>query len=136
MCPKCGKGSGRGGPWELLFLVYRRAALTHNKSKTYFIFWNISFLSQLLLVNKIFQMTATLYEYRIRKLLHTGYRMGRHGCSRIRVPSHVSGMRCVFARNHESERDALMLLSLSLTWFCAKTQRIPDRWDGTFSRVG
>ena len=47
----------------------------------------------------------------------------------MRVPSHVSGMRCIFARNHESERDALILLSLSLLWFCAKTQRIPDTWD-------
>ena len=44
----------------------------------------------------------------------------------FRVPSHVSGIRCVFAQNHESERDALTLLSLSLSWFCAKTQRIPD----------
>ena len=49
----------------------------------------------------------------------------------LRVPSHVSGMRCVFARNHESERDSLILLSLSLSWFCAKTERIPDTWDGT-----
>ena len=56
-------------------------------------------------------------------------------CSSVKswVLSHVSGMRCVFARNHESERDALILLSLSLSWFCAKTQRIPDTWDGTIS---
>ena len=38
-------------------------------------------------------------------------------------------MRCVFTRNDESERDALILLSLSLSWFCAKTQRIPDTWE-------
>ena len=47
------------------------------------------------------------------------------------MPFHVSGMRCVFAQNHESERDALILLSLLLSWICAKTQRIPDTWDGT-----
>ena len=40
-------------------------------------------------------------------------------------------MRYVFAQNHESERDELILLSLSLSWLCAKTQRIPDTWDGT-----
>ena len=49
----------------------------------------------------------------------------------LRVPSHVFGMRYVFAQNHESERDPLILLSLSLSWFCEKTQRIPDTWDGT-----
>ena len=49
--------------------------------------------------------------------------------------SHVSGMRCVFAQNHESERDALILLSLSLSWFCAQTQRIPDTWDATLCFV-
>ena len=47
------------------------------------------------------------------------------------VPSHVSGMRCVFAQNHESERDSNISASLSLSWFCAKTQRIPNTWDGT-----
>ena len=31
----------------------------------------------------------------------------------VRVPSHVSGMHCVFAQNHESERDALIYLSHS-----------------------
>ena len=50
---------------------------------------------------------------------------------RIKVPSHVSGMCCVFAQNHESERDSSISASLSLSWFCAKTQRIPDTWDGT-----
>ena len=49
----------------------------------------------------------------------------------LRVPSHVSGMRSVFAQNHESERDSSINASLSLSWFCAKTQRIPDTWDGT-----
>ena len=52
----------------------------------------------------------------------------------MRVSFHVSGIRCVFAQNHKSERDALILLSLSLTWFCAKTQRIPDTWDGIVHR--
>ena len=51
------------------------------------------------------------------------------------VPSHISGMRCVFAQNHESERDVLILLSFSLSWFCAKTQRIPDTWDGTLRQL-
>ena len=56
--------------------MYRGAALPHNQSKAYFIFFfNISILFQILLVNKIFQMTVTLYEYRIRKLSHTVYRM-------------------------------------------------------------
>ena len=54
----------------------------------------------------------------------------------IRVPSHVSGMCCVFAQNHESERDTLIILSLSLSWFCAKTQRISDTWDSTLDFVG
>ena len=27
----------------------------------------------------------------------------------LKLPSHVSGMRCVFAQNHESDRDALIL---------------------------
>ena len=49
----------------------------------------------------------------------------------IRVPSHVSGMRCVFTQTHESERDSSISASLSLSWFYAKTQRIPDTWDGT-----
>ena len=31
----------------------------------------------------------------------------------LRVPSHVSGMRCVFAQNHESERDSNISASLS-----------------------
>ena len=71
---------------------------------------------------------------RIRSLgLFSCHPMGCHGMARrhkyVRVPSHVSGMRCVLARSNESERDALILLSLSLTWFCAKTQRIPDTWD-------
>ena len=38
--------------------------------------------------------------------------MGRHHG----MHSHVSGMRCVLARNHESERDALILLSPSLSF--------------------
>ena len=51
----------------------------------------------------------------------------------IMVPSHVSGMRCVFAQNHESERDTLILLSLSLLWVCVKTHRIPNIWDGNLN---
>ena len=39
------------------------------------------------------------------------------------------------AQTHESERDVLILLSLSLSWFCAKTQRIPDTWDGTLRSI-
>ena len=49
----------------------------------------------------------------------------------FRVPSHVSAMRCVFTQNYESERDSNISASLSLSWFRAKTQRIPDTWDGT-----
>ena len=55
--------------------------------------------------------------------------------STLWVPSHVSGLRCVFAQTHESERDALRLLSLSLSWVCTKTQRNPDTWDGTLTEV-
>ena len=51
------------------------------------------------------------------------------------MPSHVSGMRCVFAKNHESERDSNISASLSLSWFHAKTQRIPDTWDGTLNAL-
>ena len=40
-------------------------------------------------------------------------------------------MRCVYAQNYESERDSNISTSLSLSWFRAKTQRIPDTWDGT-----
>ena len=47
-------------------------------------------------------------------------------------------MRCVFAQNHQNQRDPLIptlyqliLLSLSLSWFFAKTQRIPDTWNGS-----
>ena len=59
---------------------------------------------------------------------HSGY-MGRHPQTHswdatlaiyVRVPSHVSGMRCVFAQTHESERDSSISASLSLSWFCAK----------------
>ena len=50
-----------------------------------------------------------------------------------RVPSHVSGMRCVFAQTHESERDSSIRASLSRSWFCAKTQRILDTWSGRHS---
>ena len=32
----------------------------------------------------------------------------------LRVPSHVSGIRCVFAQNYESERDSNISASLSL----------------------
>ena len=53
----------------------------------------------------------------------------------VRVPFHVSGMRCVFARNHESERASRISASLSLSSFCTKTQRIPDTWDSTLRRV-
>ena len=49
----------------------------------------------------------------------------------LRVPSHVFAMRCVFAQNHETERDRNISASLSLSRFRAKTQRIPDTWDGT-----
>ena len=49
-------------------------------------------------------------------------------CGNLRVPSHVSGMRCVFAQNHESERDALILLSLSLSWFLRKTMRVRETY--------
>ena len=73
----------------------------------------------------------------LRKIPHLGNlrekpRVTRH-CTTLtlRVPSHVSGMRCVFAQTHESERDSSISASLSLSWFCAKTQRIPDTWDGT-----
>ena len=48
-----------------------------------------------------------------------------------RVPPHVSGMCCIFAQNNVSERDNNISASLSLSWFRAKTQRIPDTWDGT-----
>ena len=51
------------------------------------------------------------------------------------VPSHVSGMRCVFAQNHESERDSNISASLSLSSFREKTKRILDTWDGTLSCV-
>ena len=47
--------------------------------------------------------------------------------------TYISGMRCVFAQNHESERDSNSSASLSLSWFRAKTQRIPDTWDGTLT---
>ena len=53
--------------------------------------------------------------------------------TKARVPSYVSGMRCVFAQTHKSERDSSIIASLSLSWFCAKTQRIPDTWDGTLT---
>ena len=43
---------------------------------------------------------------------------------------------CVaFLRETMSVRDALILLSLSLSWFCAKTQRIPHTWDGTLTHI-
>ena len=35
------------------------------------------------------------------------------------------------AKNHESERDSNISAFLSLSSFRAKTQRIPDTWDGT-----
>ena len=39
---------------------------------------------------------------------------------------------CVaFLRKTMRVRDVLILLSLSLSWFCAKMQRIPDAWDAT-----
>ena len=47
------------------------------------------------------------------------------------MPSLVSGMRCGFAQNHQSERDSNISASLSLSWFRVKTQRIPDTCDGT-----
>ena len=53
----------------------------------------------------------------------------------LRVPSHVSGMRCVFAQNHVSERDSNISASLSLSLLRAKTQSIPDTWDGTLTVV-
>ena len=45
-------------------------------------------------------------------------------------------MRCVFAQNYESERDSNISASLSLSWFRAKTQRIPDTWDGSLKAHG
>ena len=54
-----------------------------------------------------------------------------YGLISVRVPSHVSRMRCIFAQNYVNERDSNISASLSLSWFRAKTQRIPDTWDGT-----
>ena len=70
------------------------------------------------------------------QILWSGLRTHLFLGSILRLPSPVSGMPYVFAQNHKSERDSNIIVSLSFSWFRAKTQRIPDTWDGTHTFWG